>query len=188
MPLKLNKETIDFIRENFESSLLSKKYKVAPGIGNSLVFIKQETYINGTEPVNLEISVRWTEEGAKKEYVEVYFKSYTKRRMYTFRYDFNLNDRSNVIERLIGLIEIYQDYSKKFFIVTLFKNIQEERRKEGGHYLSNETNKLMLSLKEIDRIDSSVYSDTEINSPSVYFTDGEKLSFDTENFFTELVK
>jgi hypothetical protein len=188
MPLKLNKETVEFIRENFEVSLFSKKYKTAPGIGNSLVFIKQATVLEGTEPVNVEISVRWTEEGARQEYVEVYFKSYTKRRVYTSRYDFSLSNRIDVKERLISLINTHENYTKKFFIVTLFKNIQEDRRKETGHYLSGETNKLMQSLKEIDRIDTSVYSDIEISPPSVYFTDGEELSFDKEDFFTKLAK
>ena len=188
MPLKLNKETVEFIRENFEASLFSKKYKTAPGIGNSLVFIKQATVLEGTEPVNIEISVRWTEEGAREEYVEVYFKSYTKRRVYTSRYDFSLSNRSDVQKRLISLINTHENYTKKFFIVTLFKNIQEDRRKETGHYLSGETNKLMQSLKEIDRIDASVYSDAEINPPSVYFTDGEELPFDAEDFFTKLAK
>lgn len=188
MPLKLNKETVEFIRENFETSLFSKKYKTAPGIGNSLVFIKQATVLEGTEPVNIEISVRWTEEGARQDYVEVYFKSFTKRRMYTSRYDFSLENRSNIKQRLASLINTHENYTKKFFIVTLFKNIQEDRRKDTGHYLSGETNKLMLSLKEIDRIDASVYSDTNIIPPSVYFTDGEELSFDEEDFFTKLAK
>lgn len=188
MTLKLNKETVEFIRENFETSLFSKKYKTAPGIGNSLVFIKQATVLEGTEPVNIEISVRWTEEGARQDYVEVYFKSFTKRRMYTSRYDFSLENRSNIKQRLASLINTHENYTKKFFIVTLFKNIQEDRRKDTGHYLSGETNKLMLSLKEIDRIDASVYSDTNIIPPSVYFTDGEELSFDTDDFFTKLAK
>jgi len=188
MPLKLNKETVEFIREKFEKSLYSKKYTTAPGIGNSLVFIKQATVLEGTEPVSVEISVRWTEEGARQDYVEVYFKSFTKRRMYTSRYDFSLTNRDDVQQRLIPLINTHENYTKKFFIVTLFKNIQEDRRKDTGHYLSGETNKLMLSLKEIDRIDASVYSDTSITPPSVYFTDGEELPFDTEDFFTKLAK
>lgn len=73
------------------------------------------------------------------------------------RLDMILTNRDDVKQRLIA-INTHENYTKKFFdLLDLFKNIQEDRRKNTGHYLSGETNKLMQSLKEIDRIDTCVF-------------------------------
>lgn len=183
MPLKLNKETVEFIQENFDNSLFSLDFNRAPGIGNSLVFIKSMIIFDEAEPVNIEISVRWTEEAALNDLVEVYFKSFTKNRVYTTRYDLDLSaSKTNIKKKINSLATFFEDYTRKFFLLTLIKKIQVSRKLDTGDYLGGETNKLLLSMKEIDFIDTTVYSTDELTPPFVNFVDGSSVSFNDPSF------
>lgn len=187
MPLKLDIETVEYIRSQFSEVLLSEGFKISSGIGNSLVFERQETFLKGLPSVKMEVSVRWTEENAKKDLVEVYLKSVSSNRIYMSRLNFDV--LLEIKPRLRSLINKYHDYTVKYFLMIFFKEVQNSRKSDTGDYQGNEKNPQLLRLKEIDRIDTSIYSVDDIIPPLVFFVDNDTpLSFDDKKFFMKLNK